>query len=206
MRPDTTTPILAAQRWKSNAELIADVARLGYIEGTVLDPTFGEGTFWKAWRPDNLCATDAVPHKSPSVPAGVDFRRMPWADDAFRTVVFDPPYKLNGTPDEAVDARYGVDVPASWMERHQLIRDGIVECLRVLTPGGWFLLKCQDQVCSGAIRWQTFEFAQHAAMHGAYLWDRFDLLGYRPQPGGRRQVHAHRAYSTLLVFKKKAAR
>ena len=38
--------IYSATAWRNNSELIADVARLGYIEGTVLDVTYGLGNFW----------------------------------------------------------------------------------------------------------------------------------------------------------------
>lgn len=192
--------IAAAHAWTTNGHLIEDVASLGYLtkEGRTLDPTFGLGTFWKRWRPDNLTATDILIEYGTVC---VDFRSMPWADDTFDQITLDPPYKLNGTPTAAVDHRYGVDVVQSWQERHQLIRDGIVECSRVLKRGGHLLLKCQDQVSSGKVRWQTFEFASFAGFYGLDLVDRFDMLGTsRAQPSGRRQVHAHGRPSTLLVF------
>jgi len=196
----------AASNWPSNAHLIEDVAALGYLhkDWFTLDPTYGEGVFWRRWQPDNLTRTDLIPEKSPDNWRGVDFTDLPWEDEVWDAVVFDPPYKLNGTP-SATDHRYGVNVVRTWQERHQLIRDGIVECARVLKPGGIFLLKCQDQVCSGKVRWQTFEFATYAGFHGLDLIDRFDLLGTsRPQPAGRRQVHAHGRPSTLLVFRREA--
>ena len=40
-----TATICTATPWNSNAELIADVERLGYLPGTVLDPTYGLGNF-----------------------------------------------------------------------------------------------------------------------------------------------------------------
>lgn len=195
--------IRAVDVWPTNAHLIADCARLGYLQSdwTTLDPTYGYGTFWKVWKPDVLVACDGAEAKSP-IGYAVDFTDLPWPDRHFDVVVFDPPYKLNGTPTEATDARYGVHVVSTWQDRHRLIRDGILECLRVLRAGGTLLVKCQDQVCSGAIRWQTVEFTNHAEAHGARLVDRFDLLGSsRPQPAGRRQVHAHGRPSTLLVFR-----
>lgn len=108
----------------------------------------------------------------------------------------------SGTPASGeFDERYGVDVISTWQERHELIRAGITECARVLRAGGMFLLKCQDQVCSGHVRWQTDEFTRHAESLGLVKVDRFDLIGGRPQPEGRRQVHARRNTSTLLVFR-----
>lgn len=194
--------ILAIDKWASNADLIADCAKLGYLrwDWFTLDPTYGHGTFWQKWRPDELYACDASPEKSPCG-LSIDFTAMPFADRYFDCVVFDPPYKLNGTPDEAVDARYGVDVPTRWQDRLDLIRRGVVECARVLGDG-YLLVKCQDQVCSGKVRWQTVDVIIQAGVCGLHLVDRFDFLSHRPQPAGRRQVHARRNASTLLVFKR----
>lgn len=192
--------VLAAHTWRNNAELIADVARLGYITGRVVDLTYGHGLFWTRYRPDQLVAHDRNPEKGD----GVDFRRLPEPDGTYDTVVFDPPYKLSGTPALGdFDQRYGIDVPTRWQDRMALILDGTREAVRVCRPGGHVLVKCQDQVVSGAIRWQTREVAAVAESHGCVQVDRFDLLGkHRPQPAGRRQVHAQGRPSTLLVFRK----
>lgn len=189
--------ILAVKNWKDNGAMIADVAQLGYITGTVLDVTYGQGTFWKHWQPETLITHDLAID-------GVDFRALPEKDVSVDCVVMDPPYKLNGTPALGeFDERYGIDIPMAWYERHTMIMRGIREVDRVLRHGGHFLLKCQDQVCSGRVRWQTLEFANFATGLGLLLEDRFDMLGKgRPQPPGRRQVHAHGRPSTLLVFKK----
>jgi len=119
-------------------------------------------------------------------------------------VVLDPPYRLNGTPDGGgFDDRFGSGQSTRWQERHALIRDGIDEAHRVLSSGGHLLLKCQDQVCSGEVRWQTIEFASHAATIGLELVDRFVMIGAaRPQPPGRIQRRAYGRPSTLLVFRK----
>lgn len=202
--------VLAAHRWPTNAHLIADVAALGYLrkEWRTLDVTYGEGVFWRRWQPDRLTRTDLDPAKSPDHPDGVDFRRLPFVTAAFDVVVLDPPYALRGTPASAgMDARYGTDVVSSWQDRHQLIRDGITECARVASRV--LLLKCQPQVCSGAVRWQDIEFVNHAATVGLVLVDRFDMLGTaRPQPARTRadgkpsvQQHAHGRPSCLLVFR-----
>lgn len=183
---------------KNNAELMVDCHRLGYIRDTdrVLDVTYGKGRFWKKYRPEGLItndldwSTDAFWH--------FDFRRLPF--DSMDVVVFDPPYKLNGTGgSHPSDEGYGVAGGyVDWRDKHQLIIDGIEECARI--AGRMLLVKCQDQVCSGAVRWQTYTFTATAARCGFELVDMLHVQGHRKQPPGRRQVHAARDYSTLLVL------
>lgn len=200
--------IPAVGDWRNNAELIAHgVKPLGYLkdEHLILDPTYGKGRFWSIWKPARLIACDIRPDMSP-LGQSVDFTMLPWPDQTFDRVVLDPPYKLNGTSSgkgpAASDDSYGVSGSATWQERHQLIKNGMTESCRVLKRGGMLLLKCQDQVCSGKVRWQTIEFTEWGWALGMNLTDMFHLTGSRPQPANRRQVHSRRNYSTLLVFTK----
>lgn len=191
---------------RTNAELIRDCATLGYlnVDDVVLDPTYGLGRFWMLWRPRHLVASDLDPERSP-VGRPVDFRALPWSTSPFDAVTFDPPYKLNGTGGGGPgDHAYGVATGMRWQDRHQLIHDGITECVRVLRTGGTLLVKCQDQVCSGQKRWQTREFAATAEALGCRLVDMLHVLGGRAQPAGRRQVHSRTNYSTMLVLRKVA--
>lgn len=184
----TREPVLAAYAWPTNAELIADVARLRYLQYyfDILDPTFGRGIWWRRWRP--TAPGSLTTHAKPTEPE-FDFRDLPYWPNTFDAVVLDPPYKLNGTDKDGTGERYGVDAKASIEERHDLIRDGITEAARVLKPaprkqpGGILLLKCQDQVCSGQMQWQTRIFTDHADSIGLTLIDEFLHLGTgRPQP------------------------
>lgn len=192
----------------TNGHLIEACAKLGYLDVNhfTLDPTFGLGTFWKLWQPTRLVRCDLDPEKSPDRPFGADFTDLPFNTGSFASVVFDPPYKLNGTPSRP-DERYGVAEPARWQDRIQLILRGLDECARVYNGRngrGCLLVKCQDQVVSGKVRWQTHLVIEHAERLGLGLVDRFDLLGGRAQPDGRTQCHARRNASTLLVFKRGA--
>lgn len=195
--------IPATHKWATNAELIADVATL-YIDpaARVLDPTYGHGSWWALYRPGHLVASDLDPDKSP-IGESIDFRTLPAWLGHFDVIAFDPPYKLNGT-DQGEGARYGVSEYASWRDRHHLICDGIAHLAGRLNKGGRLLLKCQDQVCGGKVRWQTVTFTQMAWNYNLELVDRFDMIGHsRPQPmEGRTQRRAHGRPSTLLVFQK----
>ena len=188
---------------EGNAGLIEACASLGYLhaDDLTLDATWGLGKFWTRCRPDRLVGCDL----KPTGDVRADFRRLPFAPFTFDVVVFDPPYKLNGTPAlDEMDVRYGVNVPARWQDRMRLILDGLVECARLVRPGGRLLVKCQDQVVSGAVRWQTDEITMRLDDDRWVKIDRLDMESYRPQPSGRRQVHARRNHSTLLVFQRRA--
>lgn len=218
MKPELE-PIYRMTSARTNADLIVLAARLGYIDPSfdafTLDPTYGSGRFWKKWQPSKLIKSDInnrdkLGNFLPNVIAS-DFTEMPWCDEAFDTVVFDPPYKLNGTPSgggpASSDEGYGVGQKATTAGRMALIYDGLDECTRVLKPGGHLLVKCQDQVVSGRVVWQAIKFVNWVEGSGREeirLVDMLHLPGVRKQPPGRRQVHAHSNYSTLLVFQRGA--
>lgn len=191
--------IYAAQKWPTNAHMIVDCARLGYLyrHWLVLDPTYGLGNFWKEWRPDNLITGDLFT-KSQAI---LDFTRLPFTNGTFNAVVYDPPYKMNGTPSHP-DVPYGVNIPTRWQDRIKLIIAGAIECARVVKNDGYLLVKCQDQVVSGKVVWQTDIVSRSMANCGMTKVDRFDMLtNPRPQPHSR-QLHARRNSSALLVFQK----
>jgi SAM-dependent methyltransferase len=217
MKGPKSPVVYATYPWPTNGHLIADVARLGYVKKTdyVLDPTYGRGVWWSIWQPKHMAAnvwkvgswerSEMWHGEEPYF----DFRNMPFEDGIFDVVAYDPPYKLNGTPTPAVDAPYGVDEPTRWRERLVLIAQGQDECARVLKPGGILLLKCQDQVCSGKVVWQTDACTEYGKLLGLEKIDRFDMIGGRAQPKRTRkdgepsvQVHARHNSSTLLVFRK----
>jgi hypothetical protein len=191
-----TGDVLGAYAWSTNAAMIADVARLGYLCGTVLDATYGEGKFWTEFRPPWMLTNDS----RKSADFSDDYRDMRWADRSFDSVVFDPDYKLTGTPSSVEkDARYGTDEPKRWQDRMSDIELGAAECWRITRK--YLLVKCMDQVVSGKMVWQTDRITRVVERYGGRKKDRFDFLNTpQPQPEGRKQVHARRCYSTLLVF------
>lgn len=203
----TLAPVLAATAWPTNAALIADCARLGYLtcEGLTLDPTYGKGNWWTLWRPERLVAHDLDRRKGD----GVDFRALPEADDTFDHVAFDPPYVSPGGRDtstikEMHDAFGMAETPKSplalWIDNTR----GFVEVVRVTKPGGTILYKSQDYVSSGNLQAVTHWILDDALDRGLKLVDRLEhVSGVRPQPPGRRQVHARRNLSTLFVFRKR---
>lgn len=199
--------ILAATAWPSNAELIADCAALGYIseDGYTLDPTYGRGIWWKKFRPLNLVTHDIRQD-------GVDFCDLPYKEETFDVVAFDPPYvsvggrATTGIPD--LHDRFGLtDAGRTPIDVQSTICVGLEECYRVLKRRGTLLVKCQDYISSGKFFPGTHYTLTYALSLGFTLVDRLEMVkaSPRPQPPGRRQVHARRNLSTLFVLTKRVA-
>jgi DNA modification methylase len=199
--------VMAATAWPSNAELIEACAELGYLKKSdaVLDPTYGRGTWWKRWKPDDLTALDARADLSFN---RHDFTDLPAPDNLFDVVAYDPPYvcvggrATTGTPD--MHDRYGMtDAPRTPLALQRLINDGLKECARVVKPKGLILCKVQDYVSSGRLWIGTHHTLSFGLSIGLELVDRLEMIGApRPQPPGRRQVHARRNLSTMFILKK----
>lgn len=220
--------ILAATEWPSNAELIADCHRLGYLRDSdhVLDPTYENGTWWNQWRPEKLTAC----HRASD---GSDFRHLPFPDGTFDAIAFDPPYVCPGGRKTSTikdfHARYGMaegsyDDPdfTNPAELQQIINDGLTEMHRLVIPAvrrkyepakpganGVVLVKCKDYIWSGYYWPGAHYTAQHAIQLGFVIEDRFEFLSdpgpqptVNPDGSPRRQVHARRNLSTLLVLRR----
>lgn len=67
----------------------------------------------------------------------VDFTAMPFADESFYMVVFDPPHVQRNEMRGAVTRRFGV-LNGDWRE---MLRKGFAECFRVLKPNGTLIFK-----------------------------------------------------------------
>lgn len=57
------TAVLSIGERTTNAELMADCAALGYLDGHVLDATYGLGNFWTTFAPAQFTACDLDPAK-----------------------------------------------------------------------------------------------------------------------------------------------
>lgn len=212
--------VLAAHTWRDNSELMMACRDLGYIPDAashmVLDTTYGKGTWWKHWAPQGLATNDKF---CPGASWAFDFRHLPagWRS-FFHAVAYDPPYVSKGGRGTKCQSmadhqnRYGLtDAPKSPDLLQRTINDGLGEVHRVLRPGGFALVKCQDYVSSGKLYLGTHHTLTHALELGFTVQDRLEFIskGGRPQPPRTRkdgkpsvQQHARRNYSTLLVLKK----
>lgn len=178
--------VLAAASWPTNADLIADVARLYYRGGEVCDPTYGRGLWWTKFQPAVLIRSD-VAAKGQTV-AAHDFTRLPYESGRFAVVAFDPPYVCTGGRETSTlpdfNDRYGlVDTPRTPGALVAQNIAGLAECARVVQPGGTIWLKSMDYIWSGRLQPVTHLMICAGLELGLQLEDRFEHVGHvRAQP------------------------
>jgi len=87
-----------------------------------------------------------------------DFTNMPYADDSFSMVVFDPPHLLRNVGKSKFADLYGSLNPKAKptgyqhikygslpnMDWKELLTKGFAECFRVLSPGGFLIFKWNE--------------------------------------------------------------
>ena len=71
-----------------------------------------------------------------------DFRNIPFADDSFDLVVFDPPHLIHVGDNSWLAKKYGKLDKNTWPQDLKLSFD---ECMRVLKPNGTMLFKWNEE-------------------------------------------------------------
>ena len=68
---------------------------------------------------------------------------MPYHDNTFKVVVFDPPHLIHAGTGSWLASKYGI-LPADWSE---YLKQGFNECMRVLESDGLLIFKWnEDQI------------------------------------------------------------
>lgn len=70
-----------------------------------------------------------------------DFTNMPFEDNTFKLVVFDPPHLLKLGKTSWMAKKYGI-LPHDWKP---IIHNGFNECMRVLEPNGVLIFKWNER-------------------------------------------------------------
>ena len=71
----------------------------------------------------------------------MDFRDIPYPDETFKVVVFDPPHMLNLSEKSWMRKKYGVLDKETWRED---LTKGFAECFRVLKDEGTLIFKWNE--------------------------------------------------------------
>lgn len=85
-------------------------------------------------RQESVSMTDRGKLRSLDIAPDVilDFTSMPFLDDSFNFVVFDPPHLINCGKNSWLAKKYGKLDKDSWQDT---LREGLSECIRVVKPG-----------------------------------------------------------------------
>ena len=125
------------------------------MAGHVLDPCCGSRMFWfdrsdeRAVFGDIRSETHQLRDRSSvggsrklivNPDAMMDFRSLPFADDQFHLVVFDPPHLVSNGSNSWLAKKYG-KLCVNWRDD---IRAGFAECFRVLHPLGTLIFKWNE--------------------------------------------------------------
>jgi hypothetical protein len=204
-----TNELVFSASMATNDEIFPDILKLYVPFGSkVADVTFGKGVFWKK------VAKGAYKLHPSDAKMGVDCRALPYGENSFDCVVFDPPYMH--TPGGTAHQNhqnfesyyYNNGTSHAQKKYHEAVLDlyfrGSEEAHRVLRSGGIFIVKCQDEVCANRQRLTHVEIINELAGLGFVVEDLFVVVR-RNKPGVSRmlrQVHARKNHSYFLVFRK----
>jgi SAM-dependent methyltransferase len=118
---------------------------------TILDPASGGRTFYFDKQDPRVMFGDIREHEEHTLTNGqvitikpdmvMDFRNLPFDDNTFATVIFDPPHLTGLSEKSWIRKKYGVLDKDSWRID---IAKGFSECFRVLKPGGVLVFKWNE--------------------------------------------------------------
>jgi hypothetical protein len=208
-RGEATNDLVFSAHVETNDKVFPLILDLYVPPGSkVADVTYGKGVFWKGVGPD---AYDVF---GSDIKTGVDCRKLPYADEAFDAIVFDPPYMHtpggtahNGHQNfEQYYNNNGLVHPTK--KYHEAVLDlyfrAASEARRVLRPEGVYIVKCQDEVCANKQRLTHIELMNEYWRLGFLAEDLFVVVR-KTRPGVSRllkQVHARKNHSYFLVVRK----
>lgn len=105
-----------------------------------------------------------------------DFTDLPFDDDSFSLVVFDPPHLMRGNDTAWLVKKYG-RLDNNWPS---MLHDGFQECMRVLKPDGVLIFKWSEYDIPAADVWKAIGekplFGHHSGKKSNTFWACFMKL------------------------------
>ena len=177
-----------------SGQIISDIFEVHFPDtNSVLDLTYGRGTFWKwPWydRIKHLAVNDKYTLTELPKPYGdqhvnqanaFDFTQYPVAQQ-YDVVVLDPPFSAKGPPsDRKRDAdRYGAtrDLPGAPQNIHDvtsLINGGIHSAIKLASRG--IIVKLQPVIESGRLHNTVYDAEESFRING---WEVIDFIDFAP--------------------------
>lgn len=156
------------------------------VEKKILDVTCGSKTIWfnknhpnaiycdkrceelhKIWKSGNGKSERSC-IVSPDIQC--DFTNLPFEDNMFSLVVFDPPHLKQVGENAWLAKKYG-RVEDDWP---QILHDGFWECMRVLKPDGVLIFKWSEHDIPAAKVWKAIGqkplFGHHSGKSSKTFW------------------------------------
>jgi hypothetical protein len=210
--------VLEVQEWPSNSELIEAVFEMHVWPKKwascmdVLDMTYGRGVWWK-WT-TGFEESMMTLFENDLRQGGFDYREMPYGDNCFDVIAFDPDYIAPGGRESSTiqefNDRYGLKDQYESPAALQLsINAGVAELARMLQPQGIGLVKCTNYISSGKVWLGEYETIRAGLNAGLLVEDIFVHVskpGPQPDRPDSKQQHARSNSSRLIVFRKPGRR
>ena len=105
-----------------------------------------------------------------------DFTQLPFPDNSFSLIVFDPPHLRSVGENSWLLKKYG-RLDNNW---EQMLHDGFKECMRVLRPDGVLIFKWSESQIPAAEVWEAIGekplFGHHSGKKMGTFWGCFMKL------------------------------
>lgn len=216
----STSAVIVSSHFGDNSDLFPKILDLFVSEGSrIADVTFSKGVFW---RKVDVSKYEFFPS---DIKTGIDARSLPYDDESFDALVFDPPYmegllrsntsELAGGGTHKSFREYysdGKGHKGSELKYHDRVIDlymqSAIEAKRVLRPGGVYIVKCQDEVSANRQKLTHVELIYGLDKLGFYCKDLFVLTRSNMPVVSRllKQEHARKNHSYFLIFIKIAGK
>lgn len=102
-----------------------------------------------------------------------DFTSMPFSDESFNLVIFDPPHLKQAGETAWIVKKYG-KLNDDWP---QMLKDGFTECMRVLKPSGVLIFKWSEFQIPAEKVWKAIGqkplFGHHSGKRSKTFWGCF---------------------------------
>jgi len=176
----------------------------------ILDCTYNKGVMWKGVKIRPVTLDINPDYKTDYV---ADFRKMPFENNSFDVIVFDPPHlprtAASKNSSKIYEERYGitdnVESGRSGYNINDLFLPFFLEAKRILRKNGIILAKIIDIVHNHAFQWQHVEFINKAFEVGLEPCDLMIKINKSSGPDSskwKNVQHLRRAHTFWIVVKK----
>jgi len=192
----------------SQHDIINNILKLHCNSDIELDPTYGNGNFYRGKVKEPKFKFDIKPKFADVIASEVT--NLPIKNDSISTAIFDPPFLatkgkslLMDDDSNKINKRFGVFDTEKELFRFYI--DSLKEFYRVLKQKGILIFKCQDKISSSTQYMSHVFIINEAEKLGFYTKDLFVLLSKHRIVANwqlKNQKNARKFHSYFLVLEK----